>query len=226
MSFLCAHDGYTNYSLAGENPVAPNSQVFWVNEISNLPKNTTAPFTCVDSKNTEYYVSPTMQYPGAPPATDLFGNFSCSITPEGTQQVCYVAPDACQGLCQNGSKCVAGQCDCSTARGRTIDSCWGADGDAPPDDKHSPAVVLTGKYCDTEYLPRLFVTSVHNEDGNVDMRHSCHANTAGLNCEPGTSLVTTPKYYCNPQKGNYYGQICSAGGNDDHQAGLDHACSR
>lgn len=221
MSYECAHDGYLNYSLSGN--TGKDGQTFWVNDIGNLTPNTGAPFTCTDSNQRQYYVSTTEEMQGAPPATNLFGKFSCSITPSGERQICEMVPDPCRGLCKNGSRCGAnGKCDCSTGTGRQIDSCWGADGDGPPDDKRSPRVVLWGDYCDMEYLPRGFVTRTHN------YHHECNAMTGGLQCEPGTHLQEADPYECGKNgRGVITGDLCSLpDGSDYRQAGLDHACSR
>jgi hypothetical protein len=143
--------------------------------------------------------------------------------------VCRLCPLDC-----NGGTCVFNdttglpQCNCESAPTRAIASCWGADGDAPPNDAHVLNTVRSGKYCEVESLPNRFVTTTKNNF------HQCVADTGDLQCVPGTTLITLNEVQC-PSKTKadgghiviptFQGNMCGLDG-DANQGGLEHACDR
>ena len=96
----------------------------------------------------------------------------------------------------NGGKCVKNpvtnqaECDCSFAPTQTLATCWGADGDAPPDDAHYMTTVRSGKYCEVESLPDYFVTRMNSRG------HVCNAGTRVNGCTGDSVLQALPPLEC------------------------------
>lgn len=95
----------------------------------------------------------------------------------------------------NGGKCVHNtvtnqqECDCSSAPTRSLATCWGADGDAPPNDARYMNTVRSGKYCEVESLPDYFVTRMNSRG------HVCDAGV-GFRCTGDSLLQALPPLEC------------------------------